>query len=126
MATALELRREGWQHYLKGARQRSASISRSPSAERDRVLGLVRKAAGVLKSRFGVKRVILFGSLVRATDFYDRSDVDLAVEGLTGDSYWEAWRIVEEIVADRSVDLIDMETVSNALCQSIERYGVEL
>ncbi len=86
MATALELTREGWQPYLKGALRRSPSPP--PSAlvqhERERILGLVRKAADVLKIRFRARRVILFGSLARIESFHPRSDVDLAVEGLTG------------------------------------------
>ena len=128
MATALELRREGWQSYLKGARERSSMPMAAPAiqVERERLLALVRKVAEVLKTRFGVRRVILFGSLARTESFYPQSDVDLAVEGLTGDDYWEAWRTVEEIITDRSVDLIDMETAAQSLIEAIQRYGTEL
>lgn len=81
MATALELTREGWQPYLKGARRRlpSSPPTTLHQKERERVLGLVRKAAEELKNRFGVRRVILFGSLARMESFYPKSDVDLAV-----------------------------------------------
>ena len=128
MATALELTREGWQPYLKGARRRSPSPLPAASVQDDceRLRGLVRKAADVLKTRFGVRRVILFGSLARTEPFYPRSDVDLAVEGLTGDDYWEAWRIVEEIITDRPVDLVDMETVGQSVLEAIQAYGTEL
>jgi predicted nucleotidyltransferase len=128
MATALELTREGWQPYLMEARQRSRPLVPTASfpTERERLLALVRVAAEVLKTRFGARRVILFGSLARAAQFSSRSDVDLAVEGLTGDIYWEAWRILEEIIPDRPVDLIDMETASEPILQAIHRYGTEL
>ena len=128
MATALELTREGWQPYLREARQRSRTLVPTASfqTERERLLGLVREAAEALKTRFGARRVILFGSLARAARFSSRSDVDLAVEGLTGDIYWEAWRILEEIIPDRPVDLIDMETASEPILQAIQRYGTEL
>jgi len=111
MATALELTREGWQPYLKGALRRSPSPPPTASVqrERERILALVRKAADVLKTRFKVRRVILFGSLARIESFHPQADVDLAVEGLTGGEYWDAWRVVEEIIADRPVDLVDVE-----------------
>ena len=61
MTTALELTREGWQPYLKGARRRLPSplLATLLHSERERVLGLVRKAADVLKTHFGARRVIL-------------------------------------------------------------------
>jgi uncharacterized protein len=128
MATALELTREGWQPYLKVVRRPSPTLPLAASfqAERERVFGLVRKAADVLKSRFGVRRVILFGSIARTESFYAQSDVDLAVEGLREDDYWEAWRMVEEIIADRPVDLIDMEIASQSILKAIQRYGIDL
>jgi predicted nucleotidyltransferase len=54
--------------------------------------------------------VFLFGSLADARWFSPDSDVDLAVEGMSGDAYWKAWRLVEETIADRAVDLVDIET----------------
>jgi len=80
----------------------------------------------VLKTRFSARRVVLFGSLAHAAWFMPDSDVDLAVEGLAGDDYWQAWRLVEEIIGDRPVDLIDIETVGESLQRAIQRYGVEL
>lgn len=128
MPTALELSRTGWQGYLKRARDKGEH--RAPLAadqqERERMLALVRQAAQVLKSRFGAKRVILLGSMVRPGLFTSHSDVDLAVEGLQADAYWEAWRAVEDIIEDRSVDLIDMEGSSESMRRSIERYGIDI
>jgi hypothetical protein len=49
--------------------------------------------------------------------------VDLAVEGLAGDDYWRAWRMVEEVIGDRLVDLIEIETAGEPLCRAIERLG---
>jgi len=70
--------------------------------------------------------VVLFGSLAHAAWFMPDSDVDLVVEGLASDVYWQAWRLTEEIIADRLVDLIEIETVSESLQRAIRRYGVEL
>ena len=128
MPTALELTREGWKSYLEAARRRPAP-SELTSAERrarEQLLDRVREAAAALKTRFGARRVVLFGSLAHAAWFAPDSDVDLVVEGLAGDVYWQAWRLAEEIIADRPVDLIEIETAGESLQRAIRRYGVEL
>lgn len=128
MPTALELAREGWKPYLEGARRRPAPPEPTPAeqGERARLLARVRQAAEALKARFEVKRVVLFGSLAHAAWFAPDSDVDLAVEGLAEADYWEAWRLVEEVIGDRLVDLIEIEKAGASLRRAIERYGVEL
>ena len=128
MPTALELTREGWKSYLEAVRHRSALPEPTPAErrERERLLTRIREAATALKTRFGVRRVVLFGSLAHEAWFVPDSDVDLAVEGLAGDDYWEAWRLVEEVIGDRLVDLIEIEMAGESLRRAIERYGVEL
>jgi len=128
MPTALELTREGWKSYLEAARHRPAPSELTPAERRAReqLLDRVREAAAALKTRFGARRVVLFGSLAHAAWFAPDSDVDLVVEGLAGEDYWQAWRLVEEIVGNRPVDLIEIEMAGNSLQQAIRRYGVEL
>lgn len=128
MPTALELSREGWKPYLEAVRHRPARPALTPAerCERERLLNRIRKAAEVLKTRFGARRVVFFGSLAHAAWFVPDSDVDLAVEGLRDQAYWEGWRLVEEIIGDRPVDLIEIEMVGESLRQAIERYGMEL
>jgi len=69
---------------------------------------------------------VVFGSLAHAAWFIPDSDVDLAVEGLAPKDYWQAWRMVEEIISDRPVDLIEIEAAGESLRRAIERYGIEL
>ena len=128
MPTALELRREGWKPYLEAARRPSTPPELTPAEQRDRerLLDRIRGAAAALKTRFGARRVVLFGSLAHAAWFMPDSDIDLGVEGLAGDAYWQAWRLVEEIIGDRPVDLIEIETAGESLKRAIQRYGVEL
>jgi predicted nucleotidyltransferase len=128
MTTALELTREGWMPYIEGAKRRIKPPEQIQEEQhkREELLVRIRKAGESLKSQFGVKRVILFGSLAHAGWFAPDSDVDLAVEGLIGDDYWRAWRLAEEVIGDRSVDFIDMEAAGESLKRAIERYGVEL
>ncbi len=127
MSTALELTREEWKRYRRPAgRTEAAGLSGEEEAARERLLARVRAAAALLRSRFAVSRVILFGSLAHAAWFVSDSDVDLAVEGLAGTDYWRAWRLVEEVIGDRQVDLIEVEAAGDSLRRAIARYGVEV
>jgi predicted nucleotidyltransferase len=129
MPTALELTRDGWKNYLDGARSRLVvpELTDDEKREREQLLRRVRTAADILKNQFGARRVLLFGSLAQPNWFKKDSDVDLAVEGLkSGKDYWEAWHLVEEIIADRLVDFIEIETAGESLRLAIQRYGSEL
>jgi predicted nucleotidyltransferase len=127
MATALELSREEWQPYIDSLRERRLPpISAAEEQQRIQLINRIREVAAELKRRFGVKRVILFGSVANVGWFAADSDVDLAVEGLSSANYWEAWRLAEEIINNRPVDLIDMETAKGSLLRAIYKYGLEL
>lgn len=128
MSTALELTKERLKYYLKTARRRPTRPELTPAerSARQALLRRIVRAASLLKSCFGARRVLLFGSLAHQAWFAPDSDVDLVVEGLRGPNYWDAWRAVEEIIGDREVDLIEIESASDSLRRAIERYGVEL
>ena len=128
MPTALELTREQWLPYIEAVRRRPELPELTPAEQhqRERLLVRVRQVATELKFRFKVKRVILFGSLAHADWFAPDSDVDLAVEGLRAKDYWQAWRLAEEIIEHRPVDLIEIETAKESLRRAILRYGMEL
>ncbi len=128
MPTAFELSRDEWKPYLEAARRRSSptAMPLTEQRERERLLARVRQVANVLKTQFGAQRVVLLGSLAHAAWFVHDSDVDLAVEGVSHADYWRAWRAAEEIITDREVDLITIETATDSLRNAIERYGIEL
>lgn len=128
MPTALELKREEWQPYIEAASRRVPDTTLTPAdqSERDQLLERARQAAATLKQRFGVQRVILFGSLAHTGWYLPDSDVDLAVTGLAAADFWAAWRAVEADIGDRQIDLVELETASEGLRQAIERHGVEL
>ena len=128
MPTALQLGPSGWQRYLKAGRHRNrpATPAASERKEHKGLLTRVRKAADVLKQQFGVRRVVLFGSLAHRAWFDSDTDVDLAVEGLHVQDYWQAWKVVEDIIGDRPVDMVEIERAKPSLRQSIIRSGIEL
>ncbi len=55
-----------------------------------------------------VRRVYLFGSVVRPGAFRDDSDVDIAVEGVGPAEYFALWRDLEKAMPDWTVDLRDL------------------
>lgn len=128
MSVAFELTPAELKRYRDAARRRAAACVLTPAdaAARDDLLKRVRSAAAALKTRYGAKRVILFGSLAHEAWYRADSDVDLAVEGLARDTIWQAWRAVEEIIGDRPVDLVEVETARESLRSAIERTGVPL
>jgi predicted nucleotidyltransferase len=130
MPTALELTPAERARYIALGRRRAASaqVPDDPTIQREKeiLLDRARLAAAELKARLGVRKVILFGSLAHGAWFTHDSDIDLAVNGLPKDSYWEAWRIIELFIPDRLIDLVELDTASPSLIQTIESDGIEL
>jgi len=127
MPTALELSPEELRRYRETLPRAPSEpvLTASEQLEREALLQRVAEAATLLKTQFGARRIVLFGSLAHNAWFVSDSDVDLAVEGLQGD-FWQAWRHVEEIIGNRQVDLVEIENASNSLQRAMRRYGVEL
>lgn len=128
MPTAQELTQKEWQKYIDAARKRPPlpELSATEKEQRQQRLEKVHQAAGQLKTQFGVEKVILFGSLADASQFLPGSDVDLAVVGLRSEDYFEAWRVVEVLLEDCTVDLVELEQATGSLRQAILKYGVEV
>lgn len=72
----------------------------------------------------GATRVVLFGSLV-AGRFRSISDVDLAVGGITERGLAGLERELT-LRANRLVELVNLDRVSNSLRDRIEKTGVDL
>ncbi|MEK6607112.1 MAG: nucleotidyltransferase domain-containing protein [Myxococcota bacterium] len=102
--------------------EREAARLAGEAEERARVLALPPAAANALVREFGVRRVVAFGSLVWSERFHSRSDVDLAVEGIAPDRFFEAWSRLERLVG-RSIDLIALESCPELLRARILREG---
>jgi len=80
--------------------------------------------AELLRTRFGVIRVLLFGSLARG-DLAGRLDIDLAVTGLAAVDELRALAAVSD-EAGCAVDLVRTEDASPRLAAAIARDGIEL
>ena len=69
--------------YAATLRTRSAETARRRRKRREQAWQVAREAAQVLRARFGVTGVWVFGSLPEGDHFTERSDIDMAATGLT-------------------------------------------
>ncbi len=125
MPTVLELSQAELQQYADAIRRRPPA-TRTPRGAHQEALASAKRAATMLKTRYGATRVLLFGSAVESARFTPDSDLDLAVEGLASRCFWRAWREAEEMLDGRELDLIDIASASTSLRSAIERHGIEL
>ncbi len=82
------------------------------------------RCAELLAERYRIKRVWLIGSLLQHESFHNRSDIDLAVEGLAEKEYFDALSKLYQIIPSRlELDLITLETAQPALREHIRTTG---
>ncbi|MBI3914307.1 MAG: nucleotidyltransferase domain-containing protein [Chloroflexi bacterium] len=112
--------------YRRAAQRRSRVEELTIDHRRRRAWQLARRAARLLKQKYGATRVIVFGSLTHGAWFHPHSDLDLAVEGLEPGAVWRAWSTIEKAVPELEVDLIELETASQRLNQRIREQGREV
>ena len=129
--TASDLKHAGWPpHEIEKYRPWEAveryGKDKRVSAIRERALAVGRKAADLLKQKYGATRVILFGSLAHGEWFTPRSDIDIYSEGIPVDAFFEAEAAIQKIDKDFKVDLVDPQECSPELLKRIEQEGLEL
>ena len=88
---------------------------------RARILERLPEAARILRDEFGAQRVLVFGS-VDAPWFGERSDVDLAVEGLAPSQVHAAERRIARLL-ETAVDLVRLEEMADSFCRAVEQEG---
>lgn len=113
------------QTYINGwRRRRDAQASRR--AERRRMAFSEAERLAPLLLELGARRVILFGSLAGPPDaFHERSDIDLATEGLPPELHVTAYLRLEAATTF-AVDLVLLEQAPAELARSILADGKEL
>ena len=121
--TAIEIPPSMWKQYhpFRISSERMV-ISSADIAEARSVAS---KIAQELASRFGAKRVFLFGSLTR-DDFNKRSDIDLAADGIAPADFYKAVAFASGVSRIWKVALVDMKDCSESLLQHILKEGVAL
>ncbi|MBW1804365.1 MAG: nucleotidyltransferase domain-containing protein, partial [Deltaproteobacteria bacterium] len=102
------------------------SKDRNLLARRDRAILLSRQIAGLLKEKYGARRVVLFGSLAHKTWFTPRSDIDICAEGIPVDMFFQAESEIQKISEGFKVDLVDPQECSRELQREIKEEGIDL
>ena len=102
-----------------------------PPAADDRAVALAaaRRAADLLVRRYGARRVYLFGSLAGtgSVPFHPASDIDLAVEGLPVEGFWQALAAVDAVMPrGHPADVSELETVRPYIKEAVLERGLLL
>ncbi|MBN2576774.1 MAG: nucleotidyltransferase domain-containing protein [Deltaproteobacteria bacterium] len=109
------------QDLARTLRARSAERRAAAEARAERLRAGLPRAAKLLAERYHARRVVLFGSLVDGT-FSERSDVDLAVEGMPSAPYFDALADLMTLFGG-PVDLVRLEEAAPDLRAYIEAEG---
>ena len=109
--------------YVEAHRRGREERRRDLAAQAKRARACAETAAVAL-SALGVRRVVLFGSLVRGT-FGERSDIDLAVEGLP-DGQLIAAEVLANAESTFDVSVARLEDAPAHIRLAIDREGIEL
>lgn len=111
--------------YRAGWRRRERERRAEQARRRERAWRAAAAAARLLKESFGVRQVWAFGSLVR-DQLDERSDIDLAVAGLTERDLCRAVGRLQTVDPEFPIDVVRLEDAPPSLRRRIEREGVLL
>jgi predicted nucleotidyltransferase len=111
--------------YLPGIHRRWRERHDELTRRRNEAWGAARRIATLLRARYDATQVVAFGSIVHPERFDERSDIDLAVAGISPDAFFGAWAAAGADCAF-SLDLVDLRDCSPALRKLIEQEGVSL
>ena len=112
--------------YRHTVRRRAAEAAARRAKRREMAWTAAREAADLLRSRYGATRVLVFGSLVEGTHFGERSDIDLAADGLHPSDHFAALGHLLGLSPDFEFDLVDLSSCPPGLRVAVLAEGVPL
>lgn len=116
----LKLMREAW-------KKRSSQKEMELEKRRSEALNLSKIAARQIIEKYGVQKVILYGSLAWSQHFDHLSDIDLCLVGFSlENNFWRMFSEVEEIVMPFPVSIVLLEEAQKSLADKICKKGVEI
>lgn len=110
--------------YRATYKKRQAAEHQKLNERFERAWEVARRGADLLRSQFKAEKVVVFGSLTNRELFHLRSDIDLAVWGLSDEQCWRAWGVLLDLSPEFSVDLVNVETAPERICRTIETKGL--
>lgn len=116
--------RERYAKYITAWEKRDRREQEELQSRAEQAGKAARRCAQLLAERYQIKRVWLIGSLLQRESFHNRSDIDLAVEGLAERKYFDALvKLYQMIPPGLELDLITLETAQPALRKHILATG---
>lgn len=82
---------------------------------------VLKKAMNILVKKYHVKKIILIGSLADKDRFGFHSDIDLCVEGLSDNCYFEAIGKLLSEAGEFDIDIIPLENATPEMKRRIEK-----
>lgn len=73
--------------------------------------------------KYHPKRIYQWGSLINGNHFTERSDIDIAIEGITSAEQFFAILGETEKLTNFPIDLVQMESIHTLHAESIRRKG---
>jgi predicted nucleotidyltransferase len=106
------------------ARLKRAILHRRARNEAQRLVTLeqAKRWLAAEGKRYGIDQAYLFGSVIRPYRFTEKSDLDIAVETIQPDTFFDALAHLSEAVG-RDVDLVDLSKCHFA--ERIRQRGVQ-
>ena len=86
----------------------------------------VYQVATLLYEEFGATQVVVFGSLTEPMAFTDRSDIDIAVSGLSNDAYNKAYGKVVFFDAPFKIDFVNFDTSKGLFRERIKYQAIPI
>jgi predicted nucleotidyltransferase len=114
-----------WEPYIRGWRERWEEQKRADAAAALRAREIAERLARHLHDEYGVRRVVLVGSLARG-EFRVGSDIDLAALGIPDKAFFRAGADLEAAAGGLHVDLVPIESANAAFLADLARDGVVL
>lgn len=87
---------------------------------------VARRAAEILRKKFGAGKVVVFGSLAHDKEFGPWSDIDLAAWGIPPELFYSAVGAVTGLSPYFKIDLVDVGDCRPTLRTAIVHEGIEI
>lgn len=92
----------------------------------DRAWDTAYQVATLLYEEFGATQVVVFGSLTEPMAFTDRSDIDIAVSGLSNDAYDKAYGKVVYFDAPFKIDFANFDTSKGLFRERMKHQAIPI
>ena len=103
----------------KREKRRTEIRGRLEKAQRD-----TRRIIEFIAEKYAPLRIRQWGSLVHTERFSLISDIDIAIEGLTNETVFAAFRSDVESMTDFPVDIVAMEKLDSGRAELIRSFGI--